>query len=97
MQFLRLKARSWETSQTETGTLIASPDINGSAVIETKLEKMNISGDETGSANESTDSSDTIIQRKVVCPTYSSGVDRWEELILSDIYLRILAFFETLI
>ena len=96
-QFLRLKARSWETSQAEIDTLVASPDIDDSATINTKLKKMEVNDDETRITDDTTDSSETVMQRKVICPTYSSGVERWEELILSKVYLRVLDFFQTFV
>lgn len=96
MQFLRAKARSWETSQAEIGTLIASPDVYNGATLNAQLKKMESNNDEIESTDEATDSSDIMVQRKVICPTHSSGVDRWEELILSKTYLRVLDFFETI-
>ena len=99
IQFLRANARSWETSESEVGTLLASAEDDDKATINTKLEELKVDEDEDEDGTKSVESissglSDVIVQRKVVCPTYSSGVVRWEELILPKVYDTVLDFIE---
>ena len=97
-QFLKSNARSWEASEAEVGTLIASAETGDDAIIDTKLNKLTLDVNEDDiegqSADSASDSSDVVMQRKVVCPTYSGGVYPWEELILPTVYKRVLDFLE---
>ena len=86
--FLKLRARSYETSAEKIDTLLAAPEVDDTKA---DVRRENFIAESDTASNSATSE---LTPRKVVCPTFSGGVDPWEELLLPMTYTRILDFFE---